>query len=75
MQDHDCIQRDNIAAILKRVATIDRALFFGNGHPSLVTQIATITLQLRAINWGIRLLATTIIVQLVGLALWFLKQQ
>lgn len=51
MSAHECTQADAIKEIQGNVSTINKTLYFGNGHPSLVTEIATIKQMLRGLCW------------------------
>lgn len=65
---HVCIQDSTIRAHAEKLLKIDRTLYFGNGHPSVLAQLAIIAMQLNGILWFIRVVAAATIVQLVTFA-------
>ena len=71
MASHECIQSETVKEMSDRISKIDRTLFFGNGHPSVLTQLATISLTLRALTWMTSILAGAVVIQIVSL--WFKK--
>jgi len=62
---HVCSQEHNIKMIFERLLKIDKTLYFGNGHPSMTTQLQVIEMKVGAILWFVRAVAAAFIVQCV----------
>lgn len=40
-RDFTCIQEPDVSMLKEKVAKIDKTLYFGNGEPSVIVQLAT----------------------------------
>ena len=68
MDDHVCYHTDDFVVIKENQAKIEKTLYFGNGHPSIITQLAMIRQTLNVVCWIGSIVAGATIVQLVALA-------
>lgn len=64
----ECQQVDEMAALKEKVCKLDKTVFFGNGKPALVTQMATVQQTIYALTWLAAATLTAVIGQVVFLA-------
>lgn len=62
-----CQQGDVIETLAEKVAKIDKTLFFGNGVPAVMVQLATINQMMRALGWLVGGTCMAVIGQIVFL--------
>jgi len=62
-----CLQDDKIGDLEEKIAKIDKTVFFGNGSPSVVTQLATQGQTIRALVWLVAATCAAVIGQVVFL--------
>ena len=66
MADHSCIKEETLRQMLTRIDRNEKAIFVGNGHPSMITEIATIKQSLSSlVSWG-RFIGGAIILELIA---------
>ena len=70
----ECNQEENISEMKAKICHIDKTLFFGNGKPSLVTQIEVMTKKLETIE-SIGKAIVIAILSLIGTTLWGMVQK
>lgn len=64
----ECQQVDEISGLRDKIGKLDKAVFFGNGNPAIVTQLATIQQTIQALTWLAAVTLTAVIGQVVFLA-------
>lgn len=64
----ECQQVDEISGLRDKIGKLDKAVFFGNGKPAIVTQLATIQQTIQALTWLAAVTLTAVIGQVVFLA-------
>lgn len=64
----ECVQEDAIADLRAKTAKLDKAVFFGNGTPPVITQLATLTQSVSALTKLAWITLAAVITQLIYLA-------
>jgi hypothetical protein len=63
----ECDQAEKIESIEREIGDLNKAVFRGNGKPSLISQVAVMDSKINAICWLVTATCGAVIVQLVVL--------
>jgi hypothetical protein len=62
----DCRQADKIERLDQEMSKLNKAMFFGNGHPSVLAQLAVMRQSIMALSWLVGVTCAAVIGQIVA---------
>lgn len=69
MTVHVCTQENRLVAAERDLGRLNKAVFFGNGEPSIIAQMAVMRRTVYALCWLVAVTCSAVIGQVV--MLWF----
>jgi len=60
-QHEECLQKDKLMTHDRELSHLNQAVFFGNGSPSIVSQLATLRQTVFALCWLVTVTCTAVI--------------
>ena len=60
-QHEECLQKDNLMMHDRELSHLNQAVFFGNGTPSIISQLATLRQTVMALCWLVAVTCTAVI--------------
>jgi len=65
----ECLQADKLGTHDRELSHLNQAVFFGNGSPSIVSQLATLRQTVMALCWLVAVTCTAVIGNVVVMLL------
>jgi hypothetical protein len=62
----DCKQGDKIDRLDQETSKLNKAVFFGNGQPSILSQLAVMRQSIMALSWLVGVTCAAVIGQIVA---------
>jgi hypothetical protein len=62
----DCKQADKIDRMDQDLSKLTKAMFFGNGQPSVLSQLAVMRQSIQALSWLVGITCVAVVGQIVG---------
>jgi len=62
----DCKQGDKIDRLDQEMAKLNKAMFFGNGQPSVISQLAVMRQSIQALSWLVGITCCAVVGQIVA---------
>lgn len=69
MSTHLCTQENRLVSAERDLGRLNKAVFFGNGEPSITSQMAVLRKTVAALCWLVAVTCAAVITQIV--VLWF----
>jgi hypothetical protein len=63
---HDCKQGDKIDRLEQEMGRLNKAVFLGNGQPSVLSQLAVLRQMVQALAWLVGVTCAAVIGQIVA---------
>jgi len=62
----ECKQEDNIERLNQEMAKLNKTVFYGNGQPSIVAQLAVFARSMQVLSWLVGVTCVAVIGQIVS---------
>jgi hypothetical protein len=65
-EEMQCSQGDKITRLDQEMAKLNKAMFFGNGQPSVLSQLAVMRQTIQALSWLVGITCCAVVGQIVA---------
>ena len=65
-EEMECSQGDKIDRLDQEMAKLNKAMFFGNGQPSVLAQLAVMRQSIMALSWLVGVTCVAVVGQIVA---------